>query len=440
MGSQHIITVGARLLVGALRAAVGTLFFLGCLTVAYAQDMPPLEVPVGGPPAKGDALSAGDWLLYPSIGVFSAYSDNLFQSPINPIKSWFFGIDPGLIAQWSNGIHSTTLYGNAEGRGYPTQDELNAFDNEAGFIQKYSPLPDLTFGLQGDYTHKTLASALINGIPGQITAGQPTPPTPVLTVANSTTVVNPYDQFTTTASVEKILNGGIIGLSAGISRSDYQNTTLNPDYTVKTFTGKGAFSLGPMFYVYSDGSFAGYETSSVFTARGGIGTRQIGLFSASAYVGQQGSEVQNSGSAGGNIFGGKLSYFPTSVLTLNLAFDETKNISSETGMSNLALNQQPTSVLVIPIAASTQISSYSLQTAYTISEEWSLFVNLGYTRAEYLSSPELDNAWLADGVLRYAMTPRLSLSWEYQYSSVVSNVALTSSKRNYIMMRAGYNF
>jgi Putative beta-barrel porin 2 len=458
---------GATKALGRLSAVVfggvvSAQLLLGFSATAFAQDAPPLNVPLSGVLTKGEGPSVGDWILYPSIGVFSSYSDNLFQSPTSPISTWAFGIDPSLVAEWSNGIHTSTFYGSAEGRGYPTESELNAFDDRVGWVQKYSPLPDLTFGLQGDYAHNTLATQLITALPSLTAPGtsvlangntvlpngnivSPTgqvvgQSSPSLTAANSTTLINPNDQLSATASVDKILSGGLIGLNAGVSRTEYQNTNLNPDFTVTTIGGRGAFSLGPMVYFYSNGQLALYETSSSFSARGGIGTRQIGLFSASGYFGRQGSEEQNSGSAGGNIYGGKLSYFPTPDLTFNVAFDEIINISSETGTSNLAISLPTPTALVIPIGASTRISSYSLQASYTISNQWSAFGNFGYVRTDYIDGSGFENAWLADGVLRYAMTRDITLEWEYQYSSIVSNLPLTSSKRNYAVMRATHKF
>jgi hypothetical protein len=440
VGSRAAVKRLGRFVAAGLFAMLSAQSLLGCPTAASAQEAPPLDVPSSGVLTKpDDARTAGDWLLYPTIGVYSSYSDNLFQSPVNPISTWLFGIDPSLRAVWTNGIHTTEIFGSADARGYTPDSELDAFDDHVGILQKYSPLPDLTFGIQGDYAHNTLATQLINALPGSITVPGTTT-TPVLAVANSTTLINPNNQFAATASVDKILNGGLIGLNAGVSRTEYQNTSLEPDFTVKTIGGRGEFSLGPMVYFYSNGQLALYETESYFSARGGIGTRQIGLFSASAYFGQQGSEIQNSGSAGGNIYGGKLSYLPTPDLTFNVAFDEIINISSETGTSNLAINLPTPTALVIPIGASTQISSYSLQAAYTISDQWSIFGNFGYARTDYIGNSGFENAWLADGVLRYAMTRDITLEWEYQYSSIVSNLPLTSSKRDYAVMRATHKF
>ena len=85
MGSLHRSARAAgRVVDGALRIALSTLLLIGCVTVASAQEPPPLDVPPSGVLVPGDALRAGDWLLYPSLRTFSAYSDNLLQSPVSP--------------------------------------------------------------------------------------------------------------------------------------------------------------------------------------------------------------------------------------------------------------------------------------------------------------------------------------------------------------------
>ena len=452
------------------------LFLTAGFTAALAQE-PPLTVPKGGISKPGDALTAGDWILYPSVRGYSLYSDNLFQTPTNPISVWGFGVAPSLIAEWSHGIHQTTLYGNADLRSYPTRNDLNMSDRQAGFVQRYDPLRDLTFRIQGDYTHQTNASAnsaipggiaspgttvLPNGNivlpdgtivnPGGQTVGHTTAP---VSVANSTTTINPNDQFTGTASVEKILNRGFIGLTGALSRTEYQNTSLAPDFTAKTLTGKGSVWLGPVFFAYADGALSSQttttqQTTTAYTAKGGVGTRQIGLFRASAYFGHQGSTIedsaaagfapQGSSTAGGDIYGARFSYYPTPGWTVSLGVDEIINISSQTGVTNLVLNLPIPTPLVVPLSASTRVTAYSLETGYEISRQWSALGHFGYTRVEYIDTSRLDNAWLADAMLAYKMRRNLTLTWEYQYAAVVSNAPLTSSKRNYVNMSSNYNF
>lgn len=460
----------------ALGAALAALLLVGSLSAAYAQDAPPLSVPKSGvlPARPGDALAAGDWLFYPTVRTYTQYTDNLFQSVLSPVSVWGFGIKPGLIAEWSNGIHTTTLYGNVDARTYPTDTQYDVLDPQAGFVQKYSPLPDLTFSVHGDYTHQTITSTLVNAIPSGIASpgttvlpnGNTVLPSgliispsgvvvgqvaPGATAANSTFLINPSNQFTGTASIEKILNRGFIGLSGSIARTDYENTNLQEDFTTKTLMGKGSIWLGPVFYAYANGSYAAYtytasstspaaSPSTAYRAVGGIGTRQIGLFSASAYYGHQGSEIQGSGTAGGEVYGARLNYYPTPIWTLGVGVDETINISNETGVSNLALNNQAPSALLIPVGASTRSTATSLNSGYQMSKQWSATGSFGYTHVVYLDSPEVENSWLADVILQYQMSRNMTLNWEYRYASILSNVPLNSSKSNFVAMSATYKF
>ena len=403
-------------------AALAALLLLGCVSASYAQE-PPLSVPKNVLPATpGDALAAGGWLFYPTLSTYAQYTDNLFQSAISPISIWGVGVKPSMIAEWSNGIHTTTLYGNLEVRKYLTDNEFNIFDRQAGFIQKYEALRDLTFKVQGDYSHHTNANA-ITAIPGGISSpgttivlpngntvlpnGNIVSPTgqivgqvaPTLNVVGNQTQVNPSDQFTGTASIEKILNRGFIGLTGSISRTEYDNTNLNPDFTAKTLSGNGAVWLGPLFYAFANGTFASTNytptlnstltASSAYRAVGGIGTRQFGFFRASAYYGHQGTDIENSGTAGGEVYGGSLTYYPTPIWTIGAGIDETVNISNQTTLTNIALNNQAPSALVIPVGVSTRSTATSLNSSYLVSKQWSVIRDFGiYPRGVYRHSSE----------------------------------------------------
>src|ERR1035437_1321224 len=467
-GCNHPIcgATSNRLRSRALGGVLAALLLIGGLGAADAQE-PPLSVPRRALSATpGDALAVGGWLFYPTMNTYTQYTDNLFQTVFNPVSIWGVGVKPSMIAEWSNGIHTTTLYGNLEVRKYLTDSELNIFDRQAGIIQKDEALRDVTFSIHGDYSHFTNAnaiSAIPNGIasPGTTTVlpngntvqpnGNIISPTgqivgqvaPTVNVVGSQTLVNPSDVYTGTASIEKILNRGFIGLTGSLSRTEYDNTTISPDITAKTLTGKASVWLGPVFYAYTNGTYASQISivgSSAYRVVGGIGTRKIGLFQASAYYGHQGSDVQNSGTAGGEVYGGSLTYYPTPIWTIGATIDETVNISNQTGVTNIVLNNQALSALAIPVSSSTRITATSLNTSYLLSVQWSINGTFGFTHVDYINSPRVDNSWLADVVFGYKVTPRMTLSWEYRYSSIISNVPLSSSRRNFVSMGANYKF
>jgi opacity protein-like surface antigen len=392
------------------------------------------------------------------------YSNNWFQSPTAPISAISYGITPALTAEFTDGIHKTSVYGSADNQLYPTDNQINSFNRQAGFIQSYAPLVDLSFQLHGDYTHLTLSNPLTNGIPGAITApisqllpngntllpnGQIISPTgqlvgqgiPAFTTGTATNVVNPVDQFTATASVEKLFNRGVVQFAASVQRNDYQTNLFTPDYTVATLSGHGAFWVAPLFYLYSDGVTANRSNSSAHRAVGGIGSGQpLDLFQTYAYFGHQGSEQDASGSAGGVVYGGGVIYAPTLEWTIRAAVDKTVNNSNQTATSTTALTLPIPAPLLIPESAGTSITASTLQSSYRLSPQWATSARVAYTRVNYIDSIRTDNAFVADAYVSYDIWRNMTLSWEYQYSSVSSNVPFVSASRNLLSMSALYKF
>jgi hypothetical protein len=415
-----------------------------------------------------EALTAGGWLLYPQIRAYSLYSNNLFLSPTSPIAAWALGLNPSLTAEWSNGIHTTTLYGSLDTQGYPNNHTIDTFDPKAGFRQRYEMLRDLIFEFDGDYTHKTIAPALTSALPSspatpgtitlpngdtQLPNGNIISPTgqivghasPGLTV-NGQSVVNPYDLFTGTFLVTKYLNGGVVRFSASGSEQNYQTpTSQTPDFATRFFTASGALWLGPVFYVYTDDTlattFSPLGDTTAFRWLGGLGFKPNLMFGASGYFGRQGSESQTSGSAGGDVFGGQISYSPIPVWVLTLAVDETINIAPQSAQpSSLALSLPETAFQQVSISSSTKIIATSLKATYLISPQLTTTGQFGYTVTDYIGSIRVDNAWLIDLQLIYVMSRAWTLSWEYQRSIIASNAPFVSTSRNLYTMGAVYKF
>jgi hypothetical protein len=436
----------------AARSAFSALFLIAWTTLSFAQE-PPLDVQGNWRAVRPpDATAINGWLFYPTLRIYTLYSDNLFLSPLRPLSVPGIGVTPSLTAEWSNGIHTTTLYGNIDRQVYPTENDINTFDARAGFTQKYEALRDLIFRVNGNFAHQTLASSLQNSIQ----AAAPTPTTTVLPPPGQTMglanpamgstvplVVNPFDQFTGTFSVDKIFNRGILSLSSSVNRNDYEVQSSQSTRS-RLFTEKAGVWLGPLFYAYSDGSIATVVTdatsasTTTYRAIGGLGTRQFGLFRSSAYFGHQGS--QGSTVAGGEVYGGTLSYYPTPKWTLTGTVDRTINISSQASATNLALTLPGLSAVQIPLGTSTRITSASLLSSYEITSQWFATWQLGHTRIEYIDSPRLDKSWILDATLRYDIWRNTSLTWQYRYRSVLSNAPFVSATSNYAMMGATHKF
>jgi hypothetical protein len=460
-------------LIGGLTALAvfSAAFAVGVPNGALAQE-PPLGIPAGGPAGKDpNSIPLNSWLLYPAINFSAQNSNNFFISPQSKISGWQFGVTPSATAVWSNGIHTTTIYGNVQRNEYPTTNQLNGTNAEATFTQQYAPLRDLNFTVSGDWTHQTLSSALTNAIPspipftgftvlpngniilpngtivnpsGQVVGqiGTPTSVTPPSTV-------NSFDQYTALARMQKIFNYGIVTVGASAQRVNYVDAG-SPDYTNKTFTQDSAFWLGPVFYFYSDGSFnmrttepasAPNANSTAYRIVGGIGTRQYGLFRASAYFGHQGSGTSGSPSSGGNVFGGALTYYPTQSWTLSANVDETINLApAGAPASNQALGISGITPIQIATSSSTQTTSTTVRSSYILSPQWSTTEVFGFTHIDNIGSPIWDNSYIADAQLSYSMRQNLSISWEYQFSSIVSNAPNTNANRHLVTMSAAYKF
>ncbi len=331
----------------AARLAFSALFLIVWIPLCFAQE-PPLAVPINSLPARDpNAIAIGDWLLYPMLRVYSVYSDNLFLSPVSPISAPGFGVTPSMTAVWTNGIHTTTLYGNIDRQAYPTDNDINTLDGRAGFTQKYEAMRDLIFTVNGNYLHQTWATGLQNSI--QTTAAAPTstvlpngdtilPNGTILSPSgqvigqtnpfigsNVPLLVNPSNQYTGTFSVDKIFNRGILSLSGSVGRTEYENQSpenaqASPNFSTRTFTERAAFWLGPLFYAYTNGSVGTFVTDATsasttpasttpasstaststtsYRVIGGLGTRQFGLFRGSLYFGHQGSDSEGGATAG----------------------------------------------------------------------------------------------------------------------------------------------
>jgi hypothetical protein len=436
--------------------------------LSVGPQLPPLDVPLNKLPARDPtAISVDGWLLYPTLRLYTLYSDNLFFSPVGALSLGGFGITPSMVAEWTNGIHTTTLYGNLDSQGYPGDNDVNTLDGRAGFTQKYEAMRDLIFTVNGEFNHKTWAPGLQSSIqtPGAA------PSTTVLpngntVLPNGTIVspsgqpvgqvgagvgsavplsVNPYDQYMATFSVDKIFNRGFLNVSSSVDRIDYE-TDPSLSSRGKTLTETAGVWLGPLFYAYSNGSFGtvvldetSVETTS-YRLIGGLGTRQFGLFRGSIYFGHQASD--GSTSAGGDVYGGTLLYYATPKWTIAGTIDRTLNVSSQISAStnNLALTFPGLTAIQIPVGTSTHITSTSLLTTYEIARQWFTSWQLGYTTVDYLDSSRRDASWVVDGQLRYDIWRNTSLTWEYLYKSVSSNAPFVSTNSNTATFGVTYRF
>ena len=357
-----------------------------------------------------------------------------------------FHIHPALSADYNTGIWETQFYGNIDSTIYPTLDYVNnTFNRQAGVIQKYSPLPDLVFTAQGDYTHNTSASVLVNALPAPLPGAGPAPPGGAAgVVATQQTVIDPNDVYTAQATIAKAMNRAFITLNGAVATTQYEEHP-SQNFNSATYDGTGGFWLNPLFYAFGDGvqSFTNPEvglSSNSFRARGGIGSRQIGLFQGFVYYGQQGSEVYGDGKAGGDIYGGAVSYFPTAAWNMSFAVDRLRNISNITGPA-LGLGGLPFVPVGVGSNQSLQITTLTYKSNYNFSPLTAGHIVVSYSMADQIGGiPLQDVTWFGDVGIQHQIRRDLLLTFDYQYSRYISPTPQTSFTRNLVTVGATYNF
>lgn len=382
------------------------------------------------------------------MGLYTLYDSNLYSSPTVPIRGSGFHFHPALSADYNTGLYETQLYGNIDSEVYPTLDyQNNTFNRQAGVIQKYSPLPDLVFSAQGDYTHNTQAEVLINSLPSPVSAAGSPPPsgTAGVAAAGQQTAVNPNDVYTAQATIYKEFNRAFMRLNGSVATTQFE---LQPSqsYNTKTYDGTGGFWLTPQLYAFGDGiqSFNNPETglaSNYFRARGGLGTDRIGLYQGFIYYGQQGSEVNGNGKAGGDIYGGAISYFPTDPWNMSFSVDRLRNISNITAGSPLGLGGLSYVPVGVAPSQSSQITSLTFKSNYNFSPQTSVYVVASYSIVNQIGGPPLQEvSWFADVGIQQQLRDNLSLTIDYQYSDFTSPTPQTSFNRNLVSVGALYKF
>ena len=392
-------------------------------------------------------LSLDQWILSPTLAVYGLYDSNLYSSPTNPVRGPGLHIHPALSADYNTGIFETTLYGNIDSTIYPTLNFINnTFNRNAGVIQKYWPLRDLVFTVQGDYTHSTNANVLINSLPTPLgSPGSPPPPGAAGVVGIPQTVVNPNDTYTAQATIYKEFNRAFVRLNGSLATTIFeQNSAQN--YNTATYNGNGGFWITSQFYAFGDGiqSFNNPETGTPqnsFRARGGIGSAQIGQFSGFVYYGTQGTEVNGDGKASGDIYGGAISYFPTAVWNMSLAVDRLRNVSDITQGGGLGLGGLPFVPVGVSSSGSLQVTTITYSTNYTFSPQTSAYLLVSYSLGEIFGPPTLrTDSWYADFGITHRILDDLTLKFDYRYTQFVSPTPQTSLTRNLISLGAEYSF
>jgi hypothetical protein len=413
--------------------ACAVILLAGCASAAVAQvgafggtggpslTPPPVVVrddPFARPSRDYSALPVGDWLLYPTVFLGATYDSNVGQTSVNKTASGGGRLVPSLLAERTDGIHKTTLYGMADGRFYGNHDSVSTADTvsaRAGLIQRYQPTADLVVNAQFDYTRqRDLFSTF--GIDHSVTTLNPT-------AIGLSPVANPlaYNQFAGTASVQKTFDRAFVSFGGSIVDISYDTDPLlgapSPNGTTYTGTGRGGFWFTPYLYAYLEGTvdqrrFADdHFNSNGYRTVGGIGTDQIGLFRGEVYGGYQSErhDFAPLGTVNGAVFGGRVYYYPTRELTISASVDESLGVS--------LLEMVPGA-----LGTNTRATSALLQATYALAREWAASARFGYIRTDYVDTIRRDDAWTGGATVTYSVWQNFGLTLDYQHVALTSNV------------------
>ena len=438
-------------------------------SVPSAGGPPPLLPPQVAPLPTGDqSLALGQWLIHGSVGVSTFYNSNIYQTTTPPIlQGPGVEIKPSLLADFNTGIYETSVYGNIDSSIYPTLDSSNdTFNRQAGLIQKYSPLPDLQFTAQGNYAHSTNATVLLNSttpaatsIPSPIISpANPALPGAAGVVANTQTVVDPNDTYTTTASVFKEFNRAYAIFGGSISDTIYE-TTPATNYSLGAYYGAGGIWFSPLFYAFASGAQSFYSPavglgSASYFIKSGIGSDRIGFFQGSIYAGEQATVVaDNGGEASGDIYGGAISYFPIQPWSMTLSVDQLRNVANITAATSQALSGSPGALpsgapgglslsgVAISTDTSAQITTLAYRTNYEFSPQTSGFGVFSVIPIAYLGTTRVDYSWNASVGIRHQLKDHLTLTFDYRFTRYESEVSPSINfTANIITLGAIYTF
>ena len=430
--------------------------------------------PSGSPGAASAALGAADgpnpefgipiegWMLYPSVFAGVVFNDNIYSTASNRRSGFGVRLRPSFQAERDIGIHKTSVYANADIQIYPghkqgyslfptyqiLKDPTN-ITGRVGFSHFYTPLPDLTFTLQADYT-RSQGGGLFSGGFG---AGAP-----VSSISGATAFSNNgvfSNQFTGLLTAEKKVGErgfvqGKLGAQyifydalpfdrwlntlAGVASVAANNVSRGLNYTAAVRAG---YWVTPQLYAFVEpsGDFRRYPNSvsdtNGYRLVAGLGSDLISLFRGEVYGGYQ-RQISASGvfgSASSPAFGGRLYYYPTPRLTFSLQADQ----------SFTAPAARPLLFFGMPIgyapSATSRTTQVKGQVDYAIMPYWTTYARLGWGitkssgvyAANAFVSPYSTTLWNAGWGMNYTFWRNVAVTLEYQFSkSIPSNSSLVN--------------
>lgn len=411
-------------------ASVTTLIPGFGLQPAWALDATPSQATtetlgITANPSFVEGLPFGGWLVYPSLFLGAVYNDNIDGQDRHRQSSLGLQIQPRLDAAWEDGIHRLAVYANGDFQLYPSHQDSSRITAKVGAAWTYSPLPDLTIRLYGDFSR---ANGMFS--PGFWSSPYQTWQRPGAVLTDSSVFTNTYEagiavekKVTDQTSIR--LSGGIIYASfdrpddRAAAKSGFPTPFNGTDYYVAL---RATTMLTPQIYAFIEGGadFHRYDRNvkgdSVYHVTAGLGSELIRLVRGEIYVGYQARDGSRriSGSTNQPAFGGRISYYPTQYITIAASVDQSLSFSQ----TPVLLPSGNGGVTQAMQSASGRTFQSRIQVDYALSQLWSAYVQGGYGQTRYsaISNLTQTQVWSAGAGLRYDLWRNMALTLEYQFN------------------------
>ena len=431
-------------------AAVG-LSVVSAAAPALAQEAPSAAAAAalgiegrGGGATPENGIPLAGWMFYPSLFAGAVFNDNVYATPTDRRAATGVRLRPSFTAELDNGIHKTSVYGTVDAQFYPgvngtaTHRSPSNVSALAGLSHLWEPTSDLQIRFAAGYSRQ-------NGLFGSnFGAGAPITPSPSVTsVAGSQQFSN---QFNGTVSVEKeMASRTFVRATAGATYVTYDNVSglvapvTSSGQEGVSYTGalRGGYWVIPQVnaFVEAGGDWRRYNRSifdtNGYRVVGGLASDLIGLMRGEIYAGYQ-SQSSASGAFGDHsmpAFGARLYYYPTRDLTFTASVDQTFGAAAAWAAPSV----------VVP--ANNKTVQAKLQADYALAPYWTVFARGGYGETRWITSPRVDDTWVAGIGTNYTFWRNVALTFEYRFTKTdTNNIAAASYRQNLVSAGMTYRY
>jgi uncharacterized protein (PEP-CTERM system associated) len=167
--------------------------------------------------------------------------------------------------------------------------------------------------------------------------------------------------------------------------------------------------------------------SSGYSLVAGFGVDPVSLFKGEIYGGVQAQyyDVSIGGPQIAPTLGGRLSWSPTSYLTVSGKIAEAFSTSASSSLT-------PTS------AAATKVASAELAVNYALARNWSATARIDFAHTSFIGSSRVDEDWSVGLSGSRQISKNLSLTAEYELAHVSSNVSDANYTENTVTIGLTY--